>query len=277
MNAHVSSFLAALLLVAATGAPAKASAPTPTGDGVDPVYVASTEIRYVEGDPVQVQLLVTGHLPTPCHQAVSEVQDLGASVDVLVWSLAAPDAFCVQVLEPFELVIPLGSFVTADLPVLLNGEEVGRIEIGPDSGAPSLVGAGWSFGHCVGYCVADLVIDGGDVSLTGRDPAGGPVLFSNRGSLTPEGRTRLAEALATLGSASLDPVYGCPDCADGGAVYLDLARDGVVEHVVMEFDDPPEMLAELHAVAMSVSDSLETCVPSELVQPTDTCLPYVRS
>jgi hypothetical protein len=277
MNALIPSLLAALLLVGTTGRLAEAPAPSTTGEPGDPVYVGSTEIRSLGSDPVQVLLIVRGDLPTPCHEAVFEVQDLGASVDVRLWSLAGADAFCVQVLEPFELVIPLGSFETADLPVVLNGEEVGRIEVGPDLGGPSLVAAGWSFGHCVGYCVADLVIDGDDVSLTGSDPAGEPVLFSNRGSLTPEGRTRLAEALATLGSSSLDPVYGCPDCADGGALYLDLARDGVVEHVVMEFQDPPDPLAELHAVAMSMSVSLETCVPSELVQPADTCLPYVRS
>ena len=226
---------------------------------------------------MQVHLVVTGHLPTPCHEAVSEVQDLGTSVDVRLWSLADPEAFCVQVLEPFELVIPLGSFETAALPILLNGEAVGRIEVGSVSDGPSLVAAGWSFGHCVGTCVADLVIDGHDVALTGSDPTGSPALFTNRGSLTPEGRMRVDAAVAALGSSSLDPVYGCPDCADGGAAYLDLARDGVVEHVVMEFDDPPDVLADLYAVAMSVSDSLETCVPSELVQPADDCLPHVRN
>ena len=45
-------------------------------------------------------------------------------------------------------------------PSTLNGEPVGRVEIGGEptgTSAPSLLGAGWSFGMCAGYCIADLV------------------------------------------------------------------------------------------------------------------------
>jgi hypothetical protein len=276
MNAFISALLAALVLVGTAGGAADASAPTAAGGAVDPVYVDSTEIRYLESDPVQVHLVVKGHLPTPCHEAVYEVQDMGTSVNVRLWSLADAGAICVQVLEPFELVIPLGSFGSVVLPVLLEGEEVGRIEVGPASDRSSLVGAGWSFGFCLGGCVADLVIEGDDVSLTGRDRAAGPALYSNRGTLTPNGRARIDAALAALGSTSLDSVYGCPDCADGGAAYLDIVRHEVVERVTMEFEDPPDVLAELYAVAMSLSDSLQSCIANEIVEPADDCLPYVR-
>jgi hypothetical protein len=277
MNAFISPLLAALVLVGTTGGHAQAPTPTTTGGVADPVYVDSTDIRYLESDPVQVHLVVTGHLPTPCHEVVYEVQDMGTSVDVRLWSLADADALCVQVLEPFELVIPLGSWESADLPVLLDGQEVGRIEVGPASGGSSLVEAGWSFGFCLTYCVADLVIDGDDLSLAGRDRAGEPALYANLGTLTPAGRARLEAALATLGSTPLDTVYGCPDCADGGAAYLDIAHDGVVQRVTMEFDAPPDVLADLYALAMSLSDSLETCVSSDLVEPADDCTPHVRS
>ena len=87
----------------------------------------SVAILYLERYPVQAQLLVRGSLPTPCHSTAFEVQDLGDFIDVLLWSLADPETECITVLEPFDLAIPLGSFASADLPVRLNGDEVGRI------------------------------------------------------------------------------------------------------------------------------------------------------
>lgn len=253
-----------------------ASGTSPAGGDVDPVYVDSAEIIYLESFPVQVQLLVKGSLPTPCHQPVFEVQDFGTSIAVDIWSLADPDQVCVQVLEPFELAIALGSFETANLPVLLNGEEIGRIGIGTAPAAPTLAGAGWSFGFCLGYCMADLVIAGDELTVTGGDREAAAPLYVNRGTLTAEGRARLDAALAALDGVVLDPVYGCPDCADGGAAYLDIARGGSVERVSMEFDSPPEVLAELYATSMSLVGALETCQSSELVEVATDCVAFLR-
>lgn len=252
----------------------------PAGDGVGPVYVDSAEIMYLESWPVQVRLWVTGSLPTPCHEVAYEVQDFGSSLDVRLWSVADPEVACAQVLEPFEISIELGSYESADLPVLLNGEEIGRIEIGAggDSGAavdePSLGGAGWSFGFCLGYCVADLGIDADEVVLTGRGRAGDEPLYVNRGTLTEEGRARLEEVLTALDGAALEDVYGCPDCADGGAAYLDIVRGGEVQRVTMEFGAPPPELAELYAVAMSLIDALESCTAGPLVEVGEACTPH---
>lgn len=249
----------------------------PADDGAGPVYVDSAELMYLESWPVQVQLRITGSLPTPCHEVAHEVQDFGSSLDVRLWSSADPSVMCAQVLESFEISLPLGSYETADLPVLLNGEEIGRIDVatGTDAGGgPDLHGAGWSFGFCLGYCSAGLELDGDVVVVTGRSQAGEDPLHVNQGSLTDEGRARLDEALAIVAGVELEPVYGCPDCADGGAAYLDLVVDGASQRVEMEFGEPPEQLAELYAVTMSLMDALEACEAGPLVAIDDDCSPY---
>lgn len=246
----------------------------PTREGFSPVFVDSAGILYLESWPVQVQLQVTGLLPTPCHEPAYEVQDFGSRLDVLLWSIADPGAICAQVLQPLEVSIPLGSYESADLPVFLNGEEVGRIELGDAADEPMLRGAGWSFGFCMGYCITELDIDADELTLTGRSHADESPLYVNRGSLTPEGRARLDEALATLDGAELEEVYGCPDCADGGATYLEIVRGGETLHVEMEFGQPPESLAHLYAVAMSLIDSFEACQAGPLVEIDDDCSPY---
>jgi hypothetical protein len=277
MNGFTSALLAACLLVGVAGGPTFASSPAgPTGGDPGPVYVDSTEIRYLESDPVQVQLLVSGSLPTPCHDPVFEVQDLGDRIDVLLWSLADPDAMCIQVLEPFELAIPLGSFESADLPVFLNGQEVGRIIIGAEGSPDALVGAGWSFGFCLEYCVADLVIDGDDLVLTGRPRQDAEPSYVNRGTLTAEGLARLDAAVAALSGVALEPRYGCPDCADGGAFSLELRRGDVVERVTTEYGAPPEILAEVTAIASELISALESCTSGELVEVAADCVAQER-
>ena len=94
-----------------------------------PVFVDSTDILLLESFPVQVVMRVTGNLPTPCHELVWEVEDDGSAISVTLASVTDPDMSCIQVLEPFEISIPLGSFESGAREVLLNGEHVGDFSI----------------------------------------------------------------------------------------------------------------------------------------------------
>ena len=249
--------------------------PTTSGNtGITgPVFVDSTEILYLESFPVQARLVVRGSLPTPCHEARWEVEDSGWGIEVTLWSEILLGQDCAQVLEPFEASIPLGSFEFSNSSVLLNGEEIGRLVIGtkPIPRFGSLTGAGWSFGMCGGYCKADLVIDGEALVLTGGGWIGDQPLYVNRGVFTPVGIERVGEMLARLGSKPLDLVYGCPDCADGGAAYLEFDRQGATSRHEMEFSRPPKVLAELHGLALAVIEALETCESGELVTVAKDC------
>ena len=240
-----------------------------------PVYIDATEIRYLESFPVQVGLVVRGALPTPCHDTVWEVEDRRDAIQVGLWSEADPELACAQVLEPFEVSIPLGSFASSESLVSLNGEGVGRLAIGvePASGM-TLVGAGWSFGMCGGYCSTDLAVGVQKLVLTGGSHMTDEPLYVNRGAVTALGQRRIAAALEGVNALELEPVYGCPDCADGGAAYLTLMQDGTTSRHELEFGDPPRELAELYGLAMKLITSLETCVSSELVAIGDDCAPW---
>jgi len=239
------------------------------------VFVEATEIIVLESSPVQARLIVRGSLPTPCHEAMWDVDDVGQAIDVGLWSEPDPEDDCIQVIEPFEISIALGSFESANSPVFLNGEEIGRLTIGsePDAGDVSLVGAGWSFGMCGGYCNADLDIEDDALVLTGSGHIGEEPLFVNRGTLTTVARERIDTAVRTLDD-DLEPVYGCPDCADGGAAYVVLAYGDTITRHDMEFGRPPEVLVELRELAVSIIGPLETCESNELVAVADDCTPW---
>lgn len=94
-------------------------------------FVQTSEIVTLESYPVQVVLKINGTLPTPCHELRAKVSepDENKNIDVELYSLTKPGAMCIQVLEPFEESIPLGSFKSGEYTVSINGQEVGNFSL----------------------------------------------------------------------------------------------------------------------------------------------------
>lgn len=91
-----------------------------------PAYIDSTDLLTLESFPLQFTLNVKGTLPTPCSAlrvAVSE-PDAENKVAVEIYSVAAADAICAAVLEPFEVNISLGSFPEGNYTLWVNGEMI---------------------------------------------------------------------------------------------------------------------------------------------------------
>jgi hypothetical protein len=94
------------------------------------VYLESTDLLIMESFPIQVALNLKGSLPTPCHQLRAQVSDpdAGNRIAVEVYSLSDPGEVCIQVLEPFEASLPLGSFPAGHYTLTVNGEQVGEFD-----------------------------------------------------------------------------------------------------------------------------------------------------
>ena len=93
------------------------------------VFVDTQDILVLESFPPQFVLALAGSLPTPCNQLRVRVSDPDAQNRILVevYSLVDPGQACIQVLEPFEANVPLGSFASGEFTVLINGQEIGQI------------------------------------------------------------------------------------------------------------------------------------------------------
>jgi len=92
------------------------------------VFIDNLEVLLLESFPIQAALQIQGSLPTPCHNLRADVNwsEGEPRIDVDLYSLAGPDAICVQVLEPFDTNISLGSFPEGEYTVWVNGEQVGE-------------------------------------------------------------------------------------------------------------------------------------------------------
>ena len=105
----------------------KRELPEDAGKTPGSVYIDLSEIREVDG---QYFLYLSGTLPTPCHQLRWTVSDPDVEhrYQVEVYSVSDPNEICIQVLEPFEVLIPLDGFVPGQSNIYLNGELILEFE-----------------------------------------------------------------------------------------------------------------------------------------------------
>jgi hypothetical protein len=91
--------------------------------------------------------------------------------------------------------------------------------------------SGTSFGMCAGYCTTRLVVEGASAVFTETAPRTGQPDRTRSLQLTAVEQARLFAALDTAALRRLSGVHGCPDCADGGAEWIEHGRARVTfEH-----------------------------------------------
>jgi hypothetical protein len=94
------------------------------------VYPDSTDLLAMESFPVQYSLILKGSLPTPCHKlrVVYHEPDAENKINLEVYSVADPNAACIQMIQPFEQSIHLGSFPAGHYTIWVNGNQVAEFD-----------------------------------------------------------------------------------------------------------------------------------------------------
>lgn len=89
-----------------------------------------SEILVMESAPVQVNVLLKGNMPDPCHElrVIPTTDEANKRVDLEVYTLARKGGACITVLQPFEVTISLGSFSGGKYEVYANGEKLGDFD-----------------------------------------------------------------------------------------------------------------------------------------------------
>ena len=94
------------------------------------VYLDSADLLTLESYPLQFSLALAGNLPTPCNHLRVAVSppDAENKIVVNVYSVVDPNAVCIQMLEAFEVSIPLGSYPSGHYTLWVNGEQVAEFD-----------------------------------------------------------------------------------------------------------------------------------------------------
>ncbi|GAB4533861.1 MAG: hypothetical protein Tsb0020_49620 [Haliangiales bacterium] len=138
----------------------------------------------------------------------------------------------------------------------------------------ALTAGGWSFGECIDDCVGDLALTGDSLEYTIHSwDDSEPPSFVATATLTAAGRGELQAALTGLEDATLDEVYGCPDCADGGLSWVRLARDGTLSDHTYEYSRPPADLEAIDGLVSAWMSALASCASTEAVKIDAGCVP----
>ncbi len=107
-------------------------APHPDDSGLTrgQAFLDSSDLLTMESYPLQFSLALKGNLPTPCHKLRVAINppDADNKVIVDVYSVADPTAVCIQVLEPFEVSIPLGSYPSGHYALSVNGKQIAEFD-----------------------------------------------------------------------------------------------------------------------------------------------------
>lgn len=92
--------------------------------------VEGFELLIMESYPVQVMLVVSGALPTPCHEFRYEVSEPDGENQIFVeiYSMVDPGEVCVEMEQPFaeNISLPVAGLPDGIYTVFVNGELVGE-------------------------------------------------------------------------------------------------------------------------------------------------------
>jgi hypothetical protein len=94
------------------------------------VFIQEMNLLIRESFPPQIALTLSGELPTPCHQLRVKVNepDTENRIDIEAYTIVNPDLACIQVVEPFNASIELGTFPSGHYSVWVNEELAGEFE-----------------------------------------------------------------------------------------------------------------------------------------------------
>ena len=120
------------------GTSAPTPSPTPVVPESDRRPVTVEDVLFVvrESWPMQVAVMISGSLPTPCHELRWTVEQSATTTEdgwtvaadgsvhtITVWTTDLPaDTACATVMEPFEEQVELGRFVSGDYTIVVNGK-----------------------------------------------------------------------------------------------------------------------------------------------------------
>jgi hypothetical protein len=107
---------------------------------------------------------------------------------------------------------------------------------------------GSSFGECTGYCKNEMALDSGKITIkrSGWNNTVKPIfceVLQDKNVLN-----NLSKKIDAVSFFNMQEVWGCPDCADGGAEWIEITlRSGKKHKVTFEYLKEPVALKSIAA------------------------------
>lgn len=121
---------------------------------------------------------------------------------------------------------------------------------------------GVSFGMCIGYCINKMEIKQTKVIL--NDSSWNTEEYPAKNcqkSIPAEKWNELVQCADSIAFTRLDSIYGCPDCADGGAEWVEITTPEWKHKVTVDYSGPnrPAVLENLFKKLRELKVSFNGC------------------
>jgi hypothetical protein len=131
----------------------------------------------------------------------------------------------------------------------INCEKVNELTDKQETMRDYIVNYGTSFGMCIGSCRKEMNVEKNTVIFTvyyteGRGATGGTPKIYNEVLEATLGNS-LLKSINYESFIKLNKVIGCPDCADGGAEWVEILKNGFKHKVTFEFGKAPKEIENL--------------------------------
>lgn len=129
------------------------------------------------------------------------------------------------------------------------------------SGTVNYISYGNSFGECLGYCALQMKVFPNAATLRkiGWDENGALPEIQCSLPLESHEFISLKDSVNVGNFFSMEKIYGCPDCADGGAEWVEISFDTVKHRVTFEYSNEPEELSQMVSALKSMLERIEGC------------------
>jgi hypothetical protein len=122
-----------------------------------------------------------------------------------------------------------------------------------------IIKSGTSFGMCVGHCITDAEINSQQIRLVRKAWRSQIADKTCQRAITSQEWESLGSLLDFDTFEQLPETTGCPDCADGGAEWIEITYGEQVKKVTFEFGKNIPEIAELTEKVRKIRDSLNNC------------------
>ncbi len=107
---------------------------------------------------------------------------------------------------------------------------------------------GTSFGHCLGYCQEIFTITSDKINYVAKingEPLPAYPEITRNDPFTETDYNNLVKLIDLNNFKTLPERIGCPDCADGGAEWIEIKYGNTVKKVEFEFNKPIDKITSL--------------------------------
>lgn len=105
---------------------------------------------------------------------------------------------------------------------------------------PFTISYGTSFGSCLGYCTTETRVDGKYVTVSKIRRAPNPDTITQKVPISDEAYRAIVAGVDPEVFKTLPERIGCPDCADGGAEWIEVTQNQSSKRVTFEFQEDVE-------------------------------------